>query len=186
MFCFHWITRGNFEFRYRCGDRSVPVTPFIGQIMGFGGNFAIQGWATCEGQLLAISSNSALFSILGTTYGGDGRTTFGLPDLRGRAAIHAGTGPGLPHVSLGQKAGSQTVTLTQTTLPSHTHATTSTPQAAVNATTDEGNLEVPGPANRLCHGRLSMGGIDISYFRQGATDTTLGGLTVLRVFKRSG
>ena len=66
------------------------MDPFIGQIMLFGGNFAPRGWAFCEGQLLAISSNTALFSILGTTYGGDGRTTFGLPDLRGRVSIHPG------------------------------------------------------------------------------------------------
>ena len=77
--------------------------PFIAQIMMFGGNFAPRGWALCDGQLLAISSNSALFSILGTTYGGDGRTTFGLPDLRGRAPIHPGNGPGLSNRSLGER-----------------------------------------------------------------------------------
>ena len=91
--------------------------PFIGEIVMFGGNFAPRGWAFCDGQLLAISSNTALFSILGTTYGGDGRVTFGLPDLRGRVAIHAGSGPGLSPRPLGQKSGSQTsnVTLTPTT-----------------------------------------------------------------------
>ena len=77
--------------------------PLIGEITMFAGNFAPRGWAFCNGQLLAISSNTALFSILGTTYGGDGRTTFGLPDLRGRVAIHAGQGGGLPDVRLGQK-----------------------------------------------------------------------------------
>lgn len=95
--------------------------PFIGQITLFAGNFAPRGWAFCDGQLLAISSNSALFSILGTTYGGDGRTTFALPDLRGRAPIHAGRGPGLSDRRLGQAGGSETVTLTAAQMPSHTH-----------------------------------------------------------------
>ncbi len=95
--------------------------PFIGQITMFGGNFAPRGWALCDGQLLAISSNSALFSILGTTFGGDGRTTFGLPDLRGRVAIHPGNGAGLSSYDLGQKGGVETVTLTSKQLPSHSH-----------------------------------------------------------------
>lgn len=98
------------------------MEPFIGQIIMFAGNFAPRGWALCNGQLLPISSNSALFSILGTTYGGDGRTTFALPDLRGRAPIHAGTGPGLSPRSLGQRAGTETNVLNTTQLPSHSHA----------------------------------------------------------------
>ncbi len=83
----------------------------IGEIKMFAGNFAPRGWAFCEGQLLPISQNTALFSILGTTYGGDGRTTFGLPDLRGRAPIHPGTGPGLSTFRLGQKGGAETLAL---------------------------------------------------------------------------
>jgi microcystin-dependent protein len=86
----------------------ASVNPFIGEVIMFAGNFAPRGWALCDGQLLAISSYSALFSILGTTYGGDGRTTFGLPDLRGRVPVHAGSGPGLPNVRLGAKAGAVT------------------------------------------------------------------------------
>lgn len=88
----------------------------------FAGNFAIQGWALCSGQLLPISEFMAVFSILGTTYGGDGRSTFGLPDLRGRVPIHQGTGPGLSPYDLGQTGGAQTVTLTQSNLPAHTHS----------------------------------------------------------------
>ena len=84
------------------------LEPFIGEISMFGGNFAPRGWALCNGQLLSIASNTALFSILGTTYGGDGRTTFGLPDLRGRAPIHAGNGPGLTPRRLGEKGGFET------------------------------------------------------------------------------
>lgn len=100
------------------------MEPFIGQIMGFGGNYAPRGWAFCNGQLMAISSNTALFSILGTTYGGDGRTTFALPDLQGRAPIHWGNGPGLSPVFLGERAGTETVTLTQANLPPHNHTAT--------------------------------------------------------------
>lgn len=95
--------------------------PFIGELRAFGFNFAPRGWAHCDGQLLAISSYSALFSLLGTTFGGDGRTTFGLPDLRGRTALHLGTGPGLTPRTWGQKSGQETVTLTTNEMPSHTH-----------------------------------------------------------------
>jgi len=97
------------------------MDPFIGQILLFGGNFAPRGWAFCEGQLLPISSNEALFSILGTTYGGDGRTTFALPDLRGRVAIGSRQGPGLSNYYLGAKGGVENVTLTTSQIPSHTH-----------------------------------------------------------------
>jgi len=88
----------------------------------FAGNFAPQGWALCEGQLLAISQNDALFSLLGTIYGGDGRTTFGLPDLRGRLPIHQGSGPGLSSRPIGQKSGVETVIPSVNQLPSHTHS----------------------------------------------------------------
>jgi len=111
------------------------ASPFIGQITLFAGNFAPRGWAFCNGQLLSISQNTALFSILGTTYGGDGRTTFGLPDLRGRVPIHPGQGPGLSNYILGQKAGAERVTLTQNQLPSHNHA--------VNAVAEGGNQASP-------------------------------------------
>ena len=86
---------------------AVSDEGMIGEIRLFAGNFAPRGWAFCDGQLLAISSNQALFSILGTTYGGDGRTTFALPDLRGRVPAHAGTGPGISEVRLGQKMGQE-------------------------------------------------------------------------------
>mmetsp|Transcript_47698 Transcript_47698/g.78718 ORF Transcript_47698/g.78718 Transcript_47698/m.78718 type:complete len:364 (+) Transcript_47698:76-1167(+) len=99
--------------------------PFIGEVQMFAGNFAPRGFAFCNGQLLQISENTALFSILGTTYGGDGRTTFGLPDLRGRAPLHVGgsrnTGPGLSTYSLGQKDGVETVALSVNEMPSHIH-----------------------------------------------------------------
>lgn len=103
-------------------DGSSPQNGvLIGEIRMFAGTFAPSGFALCNGQLLQISANSALFSILGTTYGGDGRTTFGLPDLRGRAALHFGSGPGLSNRPLGQKGGVESVTLTEAQLPSHNH-----------------------------------------------------------------
>ena len=85
---------------------------YLAQVIGFAGNFAPRNWAFCHGQILSISSNSALFSLLGTTYGGDGRSTFGLPDLRGRVMMGQGTGPGLSANTLGQTSGRETVTLT--------------------------------------------------------------------------
>ena len=95
--------------------------PFIGEIRLFGFNFAPQGWAQCNGQLLQISQNTALFSILGVTYGGDGRTTFALPNLQGRSALSAGQGPGLSSRVLGQSGGEAAVTLTSGEIPQHTH-----------------------------------------------------------------
>ena len=100
------------------------MEPFIGQIMMFGFNFAPRGWALCNGQLLEISQNEALFSLLGTTYGGDGRTTFGLPDLRGRVPIHFGTGTGLSSHNMGSRTGTEGNTLTEANLPPHSHNTT--------------------------------------------------------------
>lgn len=116
------------------------MEPFIGEIIMFGGNFAPRNWALCNGQLLSINENSALFSILGTTYGGDGRTTFGLPDLRGRVAMHEGTGPGLSTRRLGEKGGSETNILNVNQLPSHNHVASGavSPQCA-NAGGDETN-----------------------------------------------
>ncbi|XLS28559.1 phage tail protein [Flavobacteriaceae bacterium M23B6Z8] len=98
------------------------MEPFIGQIMMFGGNFAPRGWALCNGQLLQIASHSALFSILGTQFGGDGRTTFGLPDLRGRMPVSYGNGPGLQPFQMGQKGGAEIHSLTLAEMPSHHHS----------------------------------------------------------------
>lgn len=95
--------------------------PFIGEIRMFGGNFAPLGWAFCDGSLVSIATNTALFALLGTTYGGDGVNTFALPDLRGRIPIHFGQGPGLSFYDLGQRAGSSTVTLTTAQIPVHSH-----------------------------------------------------------------
>jgi microcystin-dependent protein len=97
------------------------MNPFIGQIQAFGFNFAPRGWALCDGQLLQIAQNTALFSLLGTIYGGDGRTTFKLPDLRGRTMINYGNGPGLPAYRIGQVVGTEQVALNVLNMPSHDH-----------------------------------------------------------------
>jgi microcystin-dependent protein len=99
---------------------------YVGQVCLFAPNFAPKNWAYCSGQLLAISQNQALFSLLGTTYGGDGRVTFALPDLRGKAPVGIGQGPGLSNYTLGQVTGTTTNTLTGTNLPPHTHNITGT------------------------------------------------------------
>ncbi|SNR39217.1 Microcystin-dependent protein [Maribacter sedimenticola] len=116
------------------------MEPFIGQIMMVGFNFAPRGWALCNGQLLSIASNSALFSLLGTTYGGDGRTTFGLPDLRGRLAVHVGQGPGLQNRAWGQRFGVENNSLTEANLPSHTHTVNLPAKEEANAEVPTGNF----------------------------------------------
>jgi len=95
--------------------------PFVAEIRIFAGNFAPRGWAFCNGQLLPISQNTALFSLIGTTYGGDGRTTTALPDLQGRAPMHPGRGPGLTARRLGERGGVETVTLSEAQMPNHNH-----------------------------------------------------------------
>ncbi|TXF89963.1 phage tail protein [Neolewinella aurantiaca] len=123
------------------------MEPFIGQVIYFAGNFAPRGWALCEGQLLAINSNSALFSILGTTYGGDGRTSFGLPDLRGRAPVTPGSGPGLTSLSLGQKGGAEQAHLNINNLPSHNHSLN------LKASADPGTVTSPADSYLAESGR---------------------------------
>src|SRR5271166_2207468 len=105
--------------------------PFVGQVIAVGFNFAPVGWALCQGQLLPISEYAALYQLLGTTYGGDGQNTFGLPDLRGRAALGMGQGSGLQSYNIGQLGGSESVTVTAGQFAAHTHAL----QGAAAATT---------------------------------------------------
>lgn len=113
--------------------------PYIGEIRSFGFNFAPLGWAQCNGQLLSIASNTALFSILGTTYGGDGKSTFALPNLQGNVVMGAGQGSGLSNRVLGESGGTATETLTIQQIPPHTHP--------VNAQAGNGNK--PGPAGNF-------------------------------------
>ncbi|WP_029041123.1 phage tail protein [Cucumibacter marinus] len=129
--------------------------PFVAEIRIFAGNFAPRGWAFCDGQLLPISNNTALFSLIGTTYGGDGRTTTALPNLQGRAPMHPGRGPGLTSRRLGEKVGVETVTLVEAQMPSHNHT--------ARATTNSGDVE--GPTNT---GSMASTSFDRLYH----TDTT--------------
>ncbi|MHA7055904.1 phage tail protein [Aquimarina sp. M1] len=119
----------------------------IGEVRIFAGNFAPRTWAFCEGQLLPISQNTALFSIIGTIYGGDGRTTFALPDLRGRVSIGPGTGPGLSSYREGQRGGIETNTLNVTQIPSHTHANAlkvSSADSTQSVATSGASIATPG------------------------------------------
>ncbi len=136
---------------------------FIGDIRMVGFNFAPQGWAKCDGQLLPINQNSALFSLLGTQYGGDGEQNFGLPDLRGRVPMHAGNGPGIPNHPIGQKGGNESTTLSLAHLPPHNHPVTIATSSA------EGDTALPGGHSLAKSG---SGG----YTTQ-ATDSALGGVT---------
>lgn len=112
-------------------------SPFVAEIRMFGFNFAPKGWAFCDGQLLPISQNTALFSLLGTFYGGDGKSTFGLPDLQGNSPMNQGQGPGLSQRFVGESAGQQAVTLIQTEMPAHNHV--------MNCYSGAADSDSPGP-----------------------------------------
>ncbi|KZK84504.1 Phage Tail Collar Domain protein [Pseudovibrio sp. Ad13] len=132
--------------------------PFVGEIKMFAGNFAPRGWAFCDGQLLAVSQNDALFSLFGTIYGGDGRITFGLPDLRGRLPMHAGQGSGLSNRRLGTKFGSENVTLMRGQIPTHSHSFHASNAEATS----------PSPQSRL------LGKQMFNVFNTSATNTNMG------------
>ncbi|MGB8507427.1 MAG: tail fiber protein [Pyrinomonadaceae bacterium] len=140
--------------------------PFIAQIMMFGGNFNPRGWAFCNGQILSIAQNTALFSILGTTYGGNGQTTFALPDLRSRVPVHWGQGPGLSSYSLGQSGGAESTTLLQQNLPAaapiqinaNAESTTSKPNNNFPSSTSAGNGYAPtGDGTKMNPGVITGG-----------------------------
>jgi microcystin-dependent protein len=142
--------------------------PFIGEIRMFGSNFAPAGWAFCEGQLLPISENDALFNLIGTTYGGDGQSTFGLPDLRGRVPVHQGQSGGSSSYTIGQLAGAEAATLTVNQMPSHRHAFAST--AAPGRDTPAGSvLGSPGSGALLYAGGATTSTLSAS------ANTTVGG-----------
>lgn len=141
--------------------------PFTGEIRMFAGTFAPRSWALCDGQILQISANEALFSLLGSIYGGNGRTTFGLPDLRGRLPIHFGQGPGLSNRPLGSGGGAERVNLSAAELPSHRHSFTAT-GAAASDTTPAGNTTATEPA-------MNIYGSSPSVPLNSATSTNAGG-----------
>lgn len=124
------------------------ATPFVGEIRMFGGNFAPRAWAFCNGQLMAVSQNDALFSLLGTIYGGDGRTTFGLPDMRGRLPVHYGQGPGLSPRPIGQKTGVERVTLNVNDMATHTHALNATTNTTGNNSDPAGRVLAAGTSGQ--------------------------------------
>jgi microcystin-dependent protein len=121
-------------------------TAFLGEIMLVPYNFAPRGWAFCQGQILSIAQNTALFSLLGTTYGGNGQTTFALPDLRGRCAISSGQGPGLSPYTLGEVTGSESVTLITTQMPLHSHIVNAVDDDATSSLPDGHSLATITPA----------------------------------------
>lgn len=121
--------------------------PFVAEIRIFAFNFAPSGWAWCDGQLLPLSQNTALFSLLGTTYGGDGKTTFALPDLQGSAPMHPGQGPGLSLHDLGEMGGAETVTLLESEIPAHRHA--------LMAASNPALVQLPSPGVALARSRGS-------------------------------
>lgn len=135
---------------------------FYGEIRMFGGNYAPQGWALCQGQPLQINQYDALYSLIGTTYGGDGVTTFNLPDLRGRVPVHMGTGPGLTQRTIGQSLGTENVALTTDTLPTHTHT--------LNAGSATGTLY--DPAGNILAGCTTTNALQ-SYTTTNATPTAM-------------
>ncbi len=120
------------------------MDPFVAEIRIFPFNFAPKGWAWCDGQILPLSQNTALFSLLGTTYGGDGKSNFALPDLQGRAPMHPGQGPGLSLHDLGETGGSETVSLLESEIPSHSHA--------MRASSDDADLKAPAATRVLARG----------------------------------
>ena len=132
--------------------------PFVAEIRIFPFNFAPRGWAWCDGQLMPLSQNTALFSLLGTTYGGDGKSNFALPDIQGRAVMHPGQGPGLSLHDLGETGGSETVTLLESEIPAHSHA--------MNASQADATERSPG-------GQLLATGIGISQYQTPASQTAL-------------
>lgn len=147
------------------------MEPTLAEIRLFAGNFAPRGWAFCDGQLLPISQNQALFSLLGTIYGGDGRTTFALPDLRGRAPIAPRHGPGLSDYREGQKGGVETVTLIETQIPGHNHSATPQLQTGMAGNVAPATATQAGP-------QTSAGTTQIPAYSQAAADTTLAGSAV--------
>ncbi len=152
--------------------------PFLGEIRMVGFNFAPRGWALCAGQLMSISQNSALFALLGTTFGGDGVQTFALPDYRGRSPVGMGNGPNLTPIVQGDKQGTENVTILQTQMPAHTHTAVLAPFSASLT----GPLSIPAattgttqaaPGNTTVLGPIAAGGRPGTLYSTTAADTTL-------------
>lgn len=152
---------------------------YMGLICGWAPNFAPRGWAFCQGQLLSIAQNSALFALLGTTYGGNGQTTFGLPDLRGRVAIAPGQAPGIGTYTIGEMGGINQVTITTAQMPMHTHSAVPSLTGQLSATTNTATATAPGNGEILAapNGQdSSLRSVTVkSYAPASAANTTLQG-----------
>jgi microcystin-dependent protein len=154
---------------------------YLGQIIQGGWNFNPRGTALCNGQVLSIAQNSALFALLGTTFGGNGQTTFNLPDLRSRSMMHWGTGPGLSPVQLGEASGAESTTLNTSQMPAHTHTATFTSTSTLKASSTKGTAQVPPAGGVLAKAVDTAPGttVPLIYLPSSATqDVTLGGLNV--------
>lgn len=172
---------------------TAGAEPFVGEISYVGFNFAPRGWAKCDGQLLAISQNQTLFSLLGATYGGDGRTTFGLPDMRGRVPIHQGSSPGGSNFIMGQKSGVERATLTVNQMPVHSHvatavstsastvaagATATSTLKAANADVSEKNAAGNSLANATGLGKAYSTSAPTVSMQAGSVETSLSGINI--------
>jgi microcystin-dependent protein len=142
-----------------CATNSMAQDTYIGEIRMFAGNFAPAGWAFCDGQLLSINENTALFSLIGTTYGGDGQSTFAVPDLRGRAPVHIGQGSDTRNIQLGEMGGAETVTLTAAQLPAHSHQ--------VEVVTGKANASTGSSGSYIAVGEQS--GAAVKMYKKGTT-----------------
>lgn len=144
------------------------MDPFLGQIQAFGFSFPPQGWAFCDGQIMSIAQNSALFALLGTVYGGNGQTTFGLPDLRGRSIVHPGQGPGLTQITQGQVGGVENVTVLVSNMPAHNHG--------VSVSVNTANGEESAPTGKLAASAASYSeDVTANKFLGGVNQQTIGG-----------
>ncbi len=146
---------------------------FIGEIRMVGFNFAPRGWLMCAGQLISISQNTALFSLLGTTYGGDGTSTFALPDLRGRSPVGVGSGPGLSNIDQGEVAGAENVTLLQSQMPAHTHTTALNANVAIPANSAVGTSKAPSNTSVLAQTADSAAGAEVMIYNAGPANANL-------------
>jgi microcystin-dependent protein len=136
--------------------------PFVAEVRIFPFNFAPKGWAWCDGQLLPLSQNTALFSLLGTTYGGDGKSTFALPDLQGRAPMHPGQGPGLSLHDLGEEGGSRTVTLLESEIPAHSHFAMATVEDGTQGTLTSGITLATSPGGAIYQTTTNANLVDLN------------------------
>ncbi len=157
----------------------MSTEPFVGEVKVFGFNFAPVGYMTCQGQLLSIAQNTALFALLGTIYGGDGQTTFALPDLQGRVPIGQGTGPGLPTYDIGEEAGTPSVTLTTNNLPMHIHSANSSLKVQVKASTANAGEQSP-------EGTFPAVTTSSNYADSATANTFTGGTTITGSFDPAG